>query len=114
MILIDTEVMVDVLRQYEPAIKWLHSLGSAVVALPGLVAMELLQGCRNGEEQRQVEAMLLPYRLYIPDLLDCERAYTDFSDHRMSHGVSILDAWSRRRPWDVVLSWLRSTRSTTE
>jgi len=92
MILIDTDIMVDVLRHHEAAINWLGSQGSDVVSLPGLVAMELLQGCRDGEEQRQVEATLSPYRLYWPNPEDCERAYADFSDHRLSHGLSILEA----------------------
>ena len=92
MILIDTDVMIDALRRYEPAVRWLDSLGSAVVGLPGLVAMELLQGSRDREEQRRVKAMLRPYRLYWPNADDCERAYADFSAHRLSHGLGILDA----------------------
>ncbi len=46
MILIDTDVMVDILRRHGPAVAWLDSLGTAAVGIPGLVAMELLQGCR--------------------------------------------------------------------
>ena len=52
MILIDTDVMVDIMRRYAPAVAWLDSLGSETTGLPGLVAMELLQGCRNREEQQ--------------------------------------------------------------
>jgi len=39
--------MIDILRRYEPAMAWLRALGSEELALPGLVAMELLQGCGN-------------------------------------------------------------------
>ncbi len=40
--LLDSDIMVDVLRNYPPAVTWLNSLGSTPVALPGLVAMELV------------------------------------------------------------------------
>jgi predicted nucleic acid-binding protein len=50
MILLDTDVMVDILRGYEPARQWLESATSQEIGVPGLVAMELLQGCQNGRE----------------------------------------------------------------
>jgi predicted nucleic acid-binding protein len=90
--LIDTDVLVDVLRKHPPALAWLASLGSEALGVPGLVAMELLQGCRNRAEQRQVEKLLRPYRLYWPDRADCLRAYDDFATHHLSHSLGILDA----------------------
>lgn len=92
MIFIDTDVMVDVLRRYQPAVEWLDSLGSEVVGLPGLVAMELLQGCRDREEEQHVEAILRTHKLYWPNPDDCVRAFDDFSSHRLSHGLGVLDA----------------------
>jgi len=58
MILLDTDVMIDVLRKYPLAISWLNELESEMIGIPGLVAMELLQGCRNREEQKLVENTL--------------------------------------------------------
>ncbi len=66
MILLDTDVMIDVLRAYAPALGWLDGLGNAPVGLPGLVALELVQGCRNREEQRRVEKSLQNYKLFWP------------------------------------------------
>jgi predicted nucleic acid-binding protein len=54
--------------------------------------MELLQGCRNREEQQQLEGFLHPYQRYWPDQLDCARAFEDFSACYLSHGLGILDA----------------------
>ena len=53
MILLDTDVMVDILRGYEPSKEWLES--AREVGVPGLVVMELLQGCQNIKEQKQLE-----------------------------------------------------------
>jgi len=91
MLLLDTDVMVDVLRQHPPALAWLNSLGVQALGIPGLVAMELLQGCRNRAEQRRVEKVLHSYTLYWPDRVDCARAFTDFSKYHLSHNIGILD-----------------------
>ena len=92
MILVDTDVMVDVMRRYGPAVTWLDSLGSETIGIPGLVAMELLQRCRDREEQRWVENILRPYALYWPAQGDCMRAFDDFANYHLSHGLGILDA----------------------
>lgn len=90
--LVDTDVLVDVLRKHPPALTWLASLGSETLGVSGLVAMELLQGCRNRAEQRQVEKLLHPYHLYWSSQTDCSRAYDDFAGHYLSHNLGILDA----------------------
>ncbi len=90
--LIDTDIMVDVMRQYPPAVSWLVSLGAQAIGIPGLVAMELLQGCRNRQEQQQVERILRPYMRHWPSQGDCERAFDDFAAYHLSHGLGVLDA----------------------
>lgn len=92
MILVDTDVMIDVLRRHEPAAAWLGSLGAEEIGIPGLVAMELLQGCRNREEQNQLERLLRPYQRYWPSQADCARAFDDFAAYHLSHDLGILDA----------------------
>ena len=34
MILVDTDVMVDVMRRHSPAVSWLDSLGSETIGIP--------------------------------------------------------------------------------
>jgi predicted nucleic acid-binding protein len=91
MLLLDTDVMVDFLRGQSPAVAWLT--GSAMpVGIPGLVAMELLQGCRDLSEQQRVERELARFALHWPTLADCERAYADFAALRLSVGLGLLDS----------------------
>ena len=92
MILIDTDVMVDVLRRYEPAIGWLESLGSKEIGLPGLVAMELIQGCRDLNDQQRVQSFVSMFSIYWPSDIDCERAFMDFAAHRLANGLGLLDS----------------------
>jgi len=63
-----------------------------VVGIPGLVAMELLQGCRGKDEQQQLEGFLRPYERYWPSQPDCARAFDDVAAYYLSHGLGILDA----------------------
>lgn len=55
MIFFDTDVMIDLLRQYPPAKNWLEVLGEEEILLPGFVGMELIQGCKNKRELNNVE-----------------------------------------------------------
>ncbi len=90
MILLDTDVMVDILRGYETAKQWLRS--TQEIGVPGLVAMELIQGCQNAKEQKQLEKALSIYQLYWPDENDCDRALASFSSHHLSDNIGLLDA----------------------
>jgi predicted nucleic acid-binding protein len=92
MILFDTDVAVDILRKHPPAIAWLQGLGTTPIGLPGLVAMELVQGCRNKSEQQAVERFYGLYSLYWPTESDCVRAIADFSAYRLSHSLGLLDS----------------------
>jgi predicted nucleic acid-binding protein len=90
--LLDTDVMVDILRGHPPAVQWLNGLANTPVALPGLVALELLQGCQNLADHQRLEKHLLRFTLHWPTQLDCQRAYLDFAAYRLSHNLGLLDS----------------------
>lgn len=92
MMLLDTDVAVDILRNHPPAVAWLHGLGEASLGLPGLVVMELLQGCKNKAEQQRIEQFCRPYSLCWPTRLDCDRALHDFAVFHLSQNLGLLDA----------------------
>jgi predicted nucleic acid-binding protein len=90
--LVDTDVMIDIFRNYAPALAWLTILESQELGLPGLVVLELLQGCRNQLEQQKLEKVLRAYPRYWPTQADCERALNDYASYHLSHHLGILDA----------------------
>jgi predicted nucleic acid-binding protein len=107
--LLDSDIMVDVLRGHAPAVAWLTTIGTTRIGLPGLVAMELLAGCRNSTEQKTLEARLAAFTLFWPTATDCQRAFEDFADFRLSQNLGILDALIGQTAWEWERRWQRST-----
>ena len=92
MILVDTDVMIDVLRQYLPAVAWLKSLGQEPILLPGFVVMELVQGCQNKTEQGKLMRVLSAYQFVWPSEESCNQALSVFEKFYLSHRLGLLDA----------------------
>ncbi|OQW88575.1 MAG: VapC toxin family PIN domain ribonuclease [Thiotrichaceae bacterium IS1] len=92
MLLLDTDVMIDIFRNHLPARSWLQSLGTETLGVTGFTVMELLQGCRNQLEQQKVQKMLLAYTVVWPQPIDCERALTTYANFHLSDSLGILDA----------------------
>jgi predicted nucleic acid-binding protein len=89
--LLDTDVLVDFLRGHAPAVQWLTNYTSPI-GIPGLVAMELLQGCRDLAEQQRVERELARFAIHWPTRADCEQAYREFANLRLAVGLGLLDS----------------------
>ena len=77
MILLDTDILVDVLRRYKPALVWLETIEDEI-ALPGFAAMELVRGCKNKSEQDAVEKTLNRVRILWLSEKGCSKAYEQF------------------------------------
>jgi len=92
MILLDSDVLIDLLRRYPPATEWfdvLHEDEELVVS--GYVVMELVQGCRNKVEQESVQRELAAYGVAWLSPIDCDKALDVFATHRLSHNAGLLD-----------------------
>src|SRR5947207_768019 len=91
---VDEQTILDALHLVSVE-RWddvLRFLKAATVGLPGLVAMELLQGCRQLADQQRLEKQLLRFTLQWPTPADCQRAYLDFAAYQLSSNLGLLDA----------------------
>lgn len=91
MILLDTDIMIDVLRDYPPAIVWLNSHGDEIIVLPGFVVMELIQGCKTKREVAKVRKKLSSFEVLWPAPEVCNEALDIFARHHRSHQIGIID-----------------------
>jgi predicted nucleic acid-binding protein len=92
MILLDTDIMIDVLREYPPAQTWLKSLRHQAILLPGFVIMEFIQGCQNLSEQQTLMKTLTVYQSAWPSEASCNQALSTFQTYHLSHSLGIIDA----------------------
>jgi predicted nucleic acid-binding protein len=83
--------MVDLRRQYPPALVWFAQLAEAP-GLPGFVVMEPIAGCRDGAEIRAVRRSVAPFRIYWPTTDDCDRALATYARAHLTHRLDLLDA----------------------
>ena len=92
MILLDSDILIDLLRRYPPAVAWLYALpADEQVIVSGYVVMELIQGCRNKAEQDSVRQALATHGVawLAPD--DYDKALDVFATYRLSHNAGLLD-----------------------
>jgi predicted nucleic acid-binding protein len=88
--LLDTDICIDLQRQFRPALEWLAGLSEAP-GLPGFVLLELMRGSRNAQEMRQLRQDTAAFRVFWPVPADCDRAVETYTRARLSSGLSILD-----------------------
>lgn len=91
MLLLDTDIVIDILRGHPPAVAWLGTVSTEVIALPGYVAMELIQGCRDQQEQRDLLKELRRYTILWPQPDACDRALDLYTCFHLSHSLGLLD-----------------------
>ncbi|MBI5877212.1 MAG: type II toxin-antitoxin system VapC family toxin [Chloroflexi bacterium] len=89
--LLDTSILIDLLRGNARARRWIDSLPAPSRMVSVITAVELLAGCRNQSEQRAIERELSFYELVWIDE-DISRSALDlYRQHHLSHGVGFLD-----------------------
>ncbi len=91
MLLLDTDVLIDVQRGHTPALAWFAGLAE-VPSVPGFVVMELIQDARDGRQVREALRLVAPLPVVWPTVADCQRALADFTAFHLSHGLGLLDA----------------------
>jgi predicted nucleic acid-binding protein len=90
---VDTDVLIDVLRQVETTISILKS--ATITASPIISAvtqMELIVGCRNAVELRSLDRFLQSFEIVDISESISSQAVQLLHQYRLSHGLLIPDA----------------------
>ncbi|MBI1801126.1 MAG: PIN domain-containing protein [Chloroflexi bacterium] len=85
--LLDTSILIDILRGYKPAQVWVDSIPSAERYLSVITAAELLGGCRSRAEQRTVERELTLYMTLWLSAEVSQAAWEFYRRFQISHKV---------------------------
>jgi len=90
-VLLDTDVLVDCLRAVDAALQWINNSATDTFQVPGIVAMELVTGCRNKAELLRIRKFLDDFDVVWPDAKEFERAFLLLEDHYLSNSTGIPD-----------------------
>jgi len=89
--LLDSDVLIDILRGHPPAVQWFAGLRE-LPSVPGLVVMELIQDADNKERIHKALKLVEPLPVVWPTPAHCDRALEDFREFHLSHRLGLLDA----------------------
>lgn len=87
--LLDTSVVVDVLRQHPPAKAWLSSI--ADIGITKIVQLEVLEGANNRVEQRRALRFLRHFDHIDLVTADLDWAMEQLVRYKLSHNVGMMD-----------------------
>ena len=90
-LLLDTDVLIDYLRNRPEAVKYLESQTGALLVSVGTVA-ELYSGVREGQERSRLDEFLQGLEVAPIDLPIAVRGGLYHRDYGKSHGTGFVDA----------------------
>lgn len=90
--ILDTSILVDLLRGFQPAKDWFRSLGRLRVAITPVVWMEVVQGATDKEKRAQAIRLLRQFRIEHPTEDDNRWAMRQLAHLHLSHGIHLQDA----------------------
>jgi predicted nucleic acid-binding protein len=89
--LVDTSILIDLLRGHEIAKTWVNSFSTGQLAISVITAAELIAGCQNKREQALVEKELTLYPLVYLSGPVSATALEWYRQFHLSHNIGFLD-----------------------
>lgn len=91
--LLDTNILIDILRGYKPSVQWMQSNSDLVLGIPSLVRMEIVLGAKDKIEQERVIKTLSPFPVILISEADAQWAMQQFEQFHLSHRIEIIDCF---------------------
>ena len=93
LLIIDTDILIDVARGDSQAISNLKGHQQTfALAISAVTQMELIVGCRNKIELKELEQLLLLFQILKLTIQISDTAVGLLYEYRLSHGLVIADA----------------------
>ena len=92
-LLLDTDILIDILRNYPPARRWARENEALRIGIPVVARMEIIQGARNQSELHTLIRQLDAYTTLYLETEDSIQALKWFEQFHLSHGVGLLDCF---------------------
>ncbi len=93
LIIVDTDILIDAAWQVSEAVNCLDSIEQkSALAISVVTQMELVVGCRNKTELRNMERFLQRFQVLKLNEQICDTAVELLCQYRLSHGLAMPDA----------------------
>jgi predicted nucleic acid-binding protein len=90
-LLIDTDVLIDYLRDHADAVVYLESIAEQVF-ISAITVAELYAGVREGEERTALDSFVKAFEIVLVDEAIAVKGGLYRRDYRKSHNVGLADA----------------------
>ena len=90
--IVDTSILVDLLRGFEPAREWFKGLGRQRIAITPVVWMETVQGAANKSRRAKAIRFLRQFRIEHSTEDDNRWAMRQLARFHLSHSIALHDA----------------------
>lgn len=89
--LLDTGVLIDVMRGYAPAVGWLQSQTVGTIGITPIVWMELIAGAQDKRGQLQALRLLSRFDMTYLTQQDMDWAMRQLFAYKLSHNIGQAD-----------------------
>lgn len=93
MYLLDTDILIDYLRLYEPALDFFQHLSKTDRTIALLTRFELLNGCQRKEHEMRIDRFLRNFKVYTITGEISKEALHLYHNNRWFTGLGISDSF---------------------
>lgn len=89
--IVETSVIVDLLRSYQPAIAWYQQQTQPILGITPIIWMEVIGGGQNKAERLRAARLLQRFTMTYFVQQDLDWAMQQQMIYELSHGISMMD-----------------------
>jgi hypothetical protein len=89
--IVDTAIIVDLLRSYAPAVAWRTSQSNKILGATLVTKMEIISGVPNAVAMRYTAKFIEQFDTVDTQPIDLSWAYAQLLKFHLSHRIGILD-----------------------
>lgn len=89
--IVETTILVDLLRNYEPAVEWYRTQLNPDLAITPTIWMEIIGGGQNKIERLRAARLMQQFEMIYLTQSDLDWAMQTQIRYELSHGVGMMD-----------------------
>jgi len=88
---IETNVVIDLLRSYSPALAWFSAQGQVTLGITPIIWMEVITGTDNKAKRQRAAQFMVQFEMHYLTQTDLDWSMQAQMRYELSHGVGAMD-----------------------